>query len=37
LITDSFHKDQWDYFYQMKKDGAIIEKRRVKKLLEGLN
>ena len=29
LITDSFHKDQWDYFYQMEKDGAIIEKRRV--------
>ena len=29
LITDSFHKDQWDYFYQMEKDGSIIEKRRV--------
>ena len=29
LITDSFHKDQWDYFSQMEKDGAIIEKRRV--------
>ena len=29
LITDSFHKDQWDYFYQMEKDGLIIEKRRV--------
>jgi outer membrane protein assembly factor BamE len=29
LITDSFHKDQWDYFYQMETDGAIIEKRRV--------
>ena len=29
LITDSFHKDQWDYFYQMQKDGAIIEQRRV--------
>ena len=29
LINDSFHKDQWDYFYQMEKDGAIIEKRRV--------
>jgi len=29
LISDSFHKDQWDYFYQMEKDGAIIEKRRV--------
>ena len=29
LITDSFHKDQWDYFYQMEKDSAIIEKRRV--------
>jgi len=29
LIIDSFHKDQWDYFYQMEKDGVIIEKRRV--------
>ncbi len=29
LITDSFHKDQWDYFYQIEKDGAIIEQRRV--------
>ena len=29
LITDSFHKDQWDYFYQMEKDNLIIEKRRV--------
>jgi outer membrane protein assembly factor BamE len=29
LISDSFHKDQWDYFYQMENDGVIIEKRRV--------
>ena len=29
LINDSFHKDQWDYFYQMQKDGVIIEQRRV--------
>lgn len=29
LISDTFHKDQWDYFYQMENDGEIIEKRRV--------
>jgi outer membrane protein assembly factor BamE len=29
LITDSFHKDRWDYFYQMQKAGAIIEQRRI--------
>lgn len=29
LIADSFHKDRWDYFYQMRKDGKIIEQRRV--------
>lgn len=29
LIQDSFHKDRWDYFYQMRKDGKIIEQRRV--------
>lgn len=34
LISDSFHKDQWDYFYQMEKDGTIIEKRRVTLLFE---
>jgi outer membrane protein assembly factor BamE len=34
LISDSFHKDQWDYFYQMEKDGAIVEKRRVSLMFE---
>jgi outer membrane protein assembly factor BamE (lipoprotein component of BamABCDE complex)/ketosteroid isomerase-like protein len=29
LIQDSFHKNRWDYFYQMRKDGKIIEQRRV--------
>lgn len=29
LLTDSFHGDRWDYFYQMRKDGKIIEQRRV--------
>jgi outer membrane protein assembly factor BamE len=29
LIQDSFHKDRWDYFYQMRKGGKIIEQRRV--------
>ena len=29
LIVDSFHKDRWDYFYQMRQAGKIIEQRRV--------
>jgi len=29
LISDSFHADRWDYFYSMKKDGHLIEQRRV--------
>ncbi len=29
LIVDSFHKDRWDYFYQMRRAGKIIEQRRV--------
>lgn len=29
LIADSFHANRWDYFYQMRKDGKIIEQRRV--------
>jgi outer membrane protein assembly factor BamE len=29
LIQDGFHPDRWDYFYQMRKDGEVIEQRRV--------
>lgn len=29
LIVDSFHNDRWDYFYQMRQQGKVIEKRRV--------
>lgn len=29
LISDSFHANRWDYFYQMRKDGRIVEQRRV--------
>lgn len=29
LLTDSFHADRWDYFYSLKKDGYLIEQRRV--------
>lgn len=29
LIQDPFHKDRWDYFYQMRKGGRVIEERRV--------
>lgn len=29
LIQDSFHPDRWDYFYEMRKAGKLIEKRRV--------
>lgn len=29
LIQDSFHSNRWDYFYQMRQQGKIIEQRRV--------
>src|SRR5690606_4097094 len=29
LIQDSFHSNRWDYFYQMRHEGKIIEQRRV--------
>jgi outer membrane protein assembly factor BamE len=29
LIQDSFHADRWDYFYEMRKEGKIIERRHV--------
>ncbi|HEX5538949.1 MAG TPA: outer membrane protein assembly factor BamE [Methylophilaceae bacterium] len=29
LIQDSFHPDRWDYFYEMRKGGKLIEQRRV--------
>lgn len=35
LIQDSFHRDRWDYFYQMRKSGKVIEQRRVIMEFEG--
>jgi len=29
LIVDSFHKDRWDYFYQLRQGGKVVEQRRV--------
>lgn len=29
LIVDSFHKDRWDYFYQLRQAGKVVEQRRV--------
>ena len=29
LIVDSFHKNRWDYFYQLRQAGKITEQRRV--------
>ena len=29
LINDSFHINRWDYFYQMRRAGKVIEQRRV--------
>ena len=29
LVVDSFHKNRWDYFYQLRQDGKIIDQRRV--------
>jgi outer membrane protein assembly factor BamE len=35
LLVDAFHTDRWDYFYQMRKEGKIIEQRRVILEFEG--
>ena len=29
LIVDSFHSNRWDYFYQMRQAGKVVEQRRV--------
>lgn len=29
LLLDSFHTNRWDYFYQLRKQGKIINQRRV--------
>lgn len=29
LLQDSFHSDRWDYFYQMRERGRVIDQRRV--------
>lgn len=29
LIQDAFHSNRWDYFYQMRQEGKVIEQRRV--------
>ena len=35
LLVDAFHADRWDYFYQMRKGGKLIEQRRVILEFEG--
>ena len=29
LVVDSFHTNRWDYFYQMRQAGKVVDKRRV--------
>lgn len=29
LLVDSFHTNRWDYFYQLRKQGKIVNQRRV--------
>ena len=29
LLVDSFHTNRWDYFYQLSKQGKIVNQRRV--------
>ncbi|HQN64229.1 MAG TPA: outer membrane protein assembly factor BamE [Methylophilus sp.] len=29
LVVDSFHRDRWDYFYQLRQAGKVVEQRRV--------
>lgn len=34
LIVDPFHKDRWDYVYEMRKNGEVTERRRITVLFE---
>lgn len=29
LVVDSFRDNRWDYFYELRKQGSVVEKRRV--------
>jgi outer membrane protein assembly factor BamE len=29
LVVDSFHQNRWDYFYQLRQAGKVVEQRRV--------
>lgn len=29
LVVDSFRDNRWDYFYELRKEGKVVEKRRV--------
>ena len=29
LLVDPFHADRWDYFYQVRREGRIIDRRRI--------
>mgnify|MGYP003867212625 CR=1 FL=1 len=29
LLVDSFHSNRWDYFYQLRKQGKVVNQRRV--------
>jgi outer membrane protein assembly factor BamE len=29
LLADSFHSNRWDYFYQLRKQGKVVNQRRV--------
>lgn len=35
LIQDDFHQNRWDYFYQIRKDGKIVDRRSVVLDFEG--
>jgi outer membrane protein assembly factor BamE (lipoprotein component of BamABCDE complex) len=29
LLQDTFHRDRWDYFYELNKGGVVLERRRI--------
>ena len=34
LVVDPFRNDRWDYFYSLKHEGKVVEKRRVTVVFE---
>lgn len=35
LLVDTFHQERWDYFYSLKQDGELQDRKRISLFFEG--